>query len=333
MLLPAHSAPTARQIKQSDKSGKRLFSHPRMVADLIRLLGGDCVDDLDFDKLERLPTEHVAENLRTRLADMPWWAPFKPGTGRPAGAGVLFHIELQSSPDAHMMGRLLEYVALARQDLHRSGWMAAHGGREVVHVPLVVYNGKAKWNAPLRLEDPAWTPPELVGLQPRLAGRLVDAKVYAGDDAADGNLTRAALALDAASGQGLEPALAQAAELFWQASDQELWRSFEAWCDGILGPRLGNQLRTFAEKKEITVLRETLREWDEQNRQEGRREVLEEGLAQLCSLASQRFGEAAGAELSGILASVDDGAELARVGTLIIGCDTEADFLARVRSR
>ena len=200
MLLPAHSAPMARQTKQSDKSGKRLFSHPRMVADLIRLLGGDWVDDLDFDKLERLPTEHVAENLRTRLADMPWWAPFKPGTGRPDGAGVLFHIELQSSPDAHMMGRLLEYVALARQDLHRSGWMAAHGGREVVHMPLVVYNGKAKWNAPLQLEDPAWTPPELVGLQPRLAGRLVDAKNYAGDDAVDGNLTRAALALDAGVG-------------------------------------------------------------------------------------------------------------------------------------
>ena len=87
----------ARQTKQSDKSGKRLFSHPRMVADLIRLLGGDWVDDLDFDKLERLPTEHVAENLRTRLADMPWWAPFKPGTGRPAGAGVLFHISTLNS--------------------------------------------------------------------------------------------------------------------------------------------------------------------------------------------------------------------------------------------
>ena len=92
---------------------------------------------------------------------------------------------------------------------------------------------------------PAWTPPQLVGLQPRLAGRLVDAKDFAGDDATDGNLTRAA-ALDA---------------------------------------------------------------------------------------ARQRFGEAAGAELSGILASIDDGAELARVGTSIIGCDTEADFLARVRSR
>ena len=188
---------------------------------------------------------------------------------------------------------------------------------------------------------PAWTPPELVGLQPRLAGPLVDATNYAGDDAADGNLTRAALALDAASGQGPEPALAQAAELFWQANDQELWLSFEAWCNGILGPRLGDRLRTLWIKKERTMLRETLREWDEQNRQEGLREGRQEGLQEglqggkrtLCSQARQRFGEAAGAELSGILARVDDGAELERIGTLIIGCDTEADFLARVRSR
>ena len=137
--------------------------------------------------------------------------------------------------------------------------------------------------------------------------------------------------------------------LFWEADsqedDQELWLSFEAWCDGILGPRLGDRLRTFVEKKERTMLRETLREWDEQNRQEGLREGLQEGRQEglqeglqggkrtLCSQARQRFGEAAGVELSGILASVDDGAELERVGTLIIGCDTEADFLARVRSR
>ena len=149
----------------------------------------------------------------------------------------------------------------------------------------------------------------------------------------------------------------QAAVLFWEADgqedDQELWLSFEAWCDGILGPRLGDRLRTFVEKKERTMLRETLREWDEQNRQEGLQEGLQEGRQEglqegrqeglqeglqggkrtLCSQARQRFGEAAGVELSGILASVDDGAELERVGTLIIGCDTEADFLARVRSR
>jgi len=83
----------ARQTRHSDKSGKRLFSHRRLVADLVRLLGDPWVDDLDLDRLERLPAEHVAGGLRVRRADMPWWAPFKPGAGRPAGAGVMFHIE------------------------------------------------------------------------------------------------------------------------------------------------------------------------------------------------------------------------------------------------
>ena len=166
----------ARQTQQSDPSNKRLFSHPRMAADLIRLLGDGWVDDLDLGKLERLRTEHVSDDLRARRADLPWWAPFKPGAGWPDGAGVMFHIEFQSRPDPHMVDRLLEYVALLRRDLRRSGWMAAGGGRAVAHVPLVVHNGRAKWNVPLRLDERGWMPPELGALQPRLAGRLVDAK-------------------------------------------------------------------------------------------------------------------------------------------------------------
>ena len=127
------------------------------------------MEDLDFDRMEQLPTEYVSNDLRTRRADLPWWAPFKPGTGHPAGAGVMFHIEFQSSPDAHMVERLLEYVALLPRTLRRSGWMAAEGGRVVAHVPLVVYNGRAQWNVPLRLANPEWMPSELRDLQPRLA--------------------------------------------------------------------------------------------------------------------------------------------------------------------
>ena len=62
----------ARQKRQSDPANKRLFSHPRMVAGLVRLLGRAWVDDLDLDKLERLVAEHVAGDLRIRRADMPW---------------------------------------------------------------------------------------------------------------------------------------------------------------------------------------------------------------------------------------------------------------------
>ena len=102
-----------------------------MAAGLVRLLGDDCVDDLDLDRLARLPTDYVSDNLRSRRADLPWWAPFKPDADRPAGAGVMFHIEFQSSPDAHMVERLLEYVALLPRALRRSGWTAAEGGRTV----------------------------------------------------------------------------------------------------------------------------------------------------------------------------------------------------------
>ncbi len=327
----------ARQALQSDPASKRLFSHPRMAADLVRLLGDPWVADLDLDRMERLPAEYISGDLRTRRADLPWWAPFKPSAGQPAGAGVMFHIEFQSSPDAHMAERLLEYVALLPRELRRTGWMAAEGGRVVAHVPLVVYNGRAEWNAPLRLDGREWAPPELRDLQPRLRCRLIDAKDYAGDDAADGNLARAVLALDAASPQGLAPALERAVALLSAADDQELWRSFVAWCGGTLSPRLGGRMPALANDKETTMLAETLREWDEQKidegRREGRREVLAEERALLCSLASQRFGAAAGAELEAVLAGVEDASELARVGALIIDCDSGADFLARARRR
>ena len=316
----------ARRIRHSDKSGKRLFSHRRVVADLVRLLGDPWVDDVDLDRLERLPAEHVTDDLRARRADLPWWAPFKPNAGWPAGAGAMFHVELQSSPDAQMAERLLEYVVLLRRDLHRSGWMATDGGRVVAHVPLVVYNGRAKWRAPLQLDERGWMPVELRALQPRLACRLVDAKNFAGDDAADGNLARAALALDAASAEELPPALERAEQLFSAAGDQELWRSFVVWCGGILSPRLGGRLPILVHDKETTMLAETLRERDEMKIDEGRREVL-------CSLASRRFGAATGTELAALLAGVKDGAELERIGMLIIDCGSGTDFLTRARLR
>ena len=196
-------------------------------------------------------------------------------------------------------------------------------------------------------------PPELRDLQPRLACRLIDAKNYAGDDAADGNLARAVLALDAASGQGLAPALARAEALFSAADDRELWQSFAVWCRGILNPRHGGQLPDLVEDKETTMLAEALRERDEMKidegrligqqegrregrragRQEGRREVLAEERALLSSLASRRFGTAIGAELEAVLSGVEDASELARIGALIIDCNSGPDFLARARLR
>ena len=99
------------------------------------------------------------------------------------------------------------------------------------------------------------------------------------------------------------------------------------------------------ERLPAEMLAETLREWDErkfdegrqegrqEGRRAGRREVLEQERALLCSQAGRRFGAATGVELAALIASVDDGAELAQIGTLIVDCATGRDFLARARSR
>ena len=73
--------------------------------------------------------------------------------------------------------------------------------------------------------------------------------------------------------------------------------------------------------------------WRE-GRQEGRREGRQEGRREvLCNLASRRFGATTGTELAELLAGVKDGAELERIGTLIIDCGSGPDFLARARLR
>ena len=336
----------ARAARHGDPANKRLFSHRRMAADLIRLLGDDWIDRLNLDRLERLPAEHVTESLRRRLADMPWWAPLRAGSG-PPGAGALFHIEFQSRPDPQMAERMLEYAVLLRRDLRRSGWMSAVRARAVAHVPLVAYSGRAAWNAPPDIErHGGWMPRELALRQPRYELRVVDAKDYAGDDATDGNLARALMAVDAVPAGGLAAALRRAAELLAATGDEELARSFEAWCDGVLRPRLKRRLPGLANMMEApTMLEETLREWEErkldEGRQEGRREGRQEGRreglaaerALLCSQAGRRFGAATGTALAGVLAGVEDSDELARVGALIIDCGSGSDLLAQARPR
>ena len=277
MALPRQ--PSGSPASQGDTANKRLFSHPRMVADLLRLLGEDWVDELDLDRLERLPAEHVADDRRARRQDMPWRAPFKPAAGQGAGAALLVHLEFQSRPDPFMAERMLEYAALLRRDLLRAGAGLAAGGVVPAHLPLVVYNGRAPWNAPLRVEErTAWAPAGLAALQPRFALRLVDASAYKGDHTSDGNAARAWLALDAADTAGLLAALERAARTLASIGDAGLSRSFEVWSDGVLRPRFGDRTPSLANTMETpTMLAETLREWEERLISEGRRTGREEG--------------------------------------------------------
>ena len=291
--------PPRRPASQSDPANKHLFSHPRMVADLLRLLGEPWVDDLDLDRLERLPAEHVADSHRVRAEDMPWRAPFKPGAGYPPEAAVVVHVEFQSGSHPHMAERVIEYAVLLRRDLLRGDATAT----VPAHVPLVVYSGRAKWSPPLQVaERTAWVPDALAEFQPRMAFRFVDAKTYRGDHTLDGNVARAWLALEAADAAGVSAALEYAARTFAAVGDAALSHGLERWCYGVLRHRFGDRLRTLTDIMEKrTMLAETLQEWDEQKINEGRLAGREEERERIRRLAERHLDAATASEFARLI--------------------------------
>lgn len=58
---------------EHDQGYKRLFSHPEMVADLLRgFVREDWVEGLDFSTLERVSGSFVTPELRSRESDLVW---------------------------------------------------------------------------------------------------------------------------------------------------------------------------------------------------------------------------------------------------------------------
>ena len=89
-----------------DAACKLLFSHPRMVEDLLRgFAAPGWSDSLDFATLEKLPTEFVSEDLRRRSGDGVWRVRF-----RDEWLYVLVLLEFQSTVDRHMALRILVYT-------------------------------------------------------------------------------------------------------------------------------------------------------------------------------------------------------------------------------
>jgi len=91
-----------------DTGYRLLFSHPRMVADLLRgFVREDWVGELDFSTLERVETQNVSDLLDDRRSDLVWRV-------RWGGRWLYLYLVLvfQSTNDPWMAVRLLTYVGL-----------------------------------------------------------------------------------------------------------------------------------------------------------------------------------------------------------------------------
>ena len=323
---------------------RRLFGFPRMVRDLLRAVGHpDWLGDVDLSTLERLSADHVGDSGQQRRGDAAWRVRFRNGW-----LYLLVLLEFQSTSDARVALRNLEYTTLLYRELERRRELGRPGRWPPV-LPVVLYNGDAPWTGALEMRDlVAPVPGALWPYQPSQRSLLLDERRIAVDDLPLGNLMRAVVGFE----QSRTPAdLARVAEALrgWLRSeeDSDLGRAFAAWVQEMvvrIGPEQAEvELGETLEEATMTLV-ERVAQWPEQWRREGvaegRRDGRREGVARqralLRRIAAMRFGEAVGERIEGLLGDTDDWDRLASAGELIATAEGEAELVegvARVARR
>jgi predicted transposase/invertase (TIGR01784 family) len=279
-------------VAEHDNGYKRLFSHPEMVADLLRgFVREDWVRDLDFSTLERVSGSYVTPELRSRESDIVWRVRW----GQDRWLYVYLLIEFQSTVDPFMALRVLVYVGLLYQDLVQHRQLTAAGKLPPV-LPLVLYNGTAPWGAVRELAELIEeVPGGLEQYRPRLRYCLLDEAQIADSELESlRNLVAALFRLEKSRGpEDIQRILTALIEWLQEPGLAELRRSFTAWLVGVLLPGRvpGITIPQVANLQEVrSMLAERVVEWTQQWKEEGRQEGLEKLRMVLLRDLESRFG-------------------------------------------
>ena len=260
-----------------DPNYKRLFSFPRMVEDLLRgFLPGQWLDELDFSTLDKLSTEYVSDELLKRHGDCVWRVRRRRGEW----LYLLVLLEFQSTDEPRMALRILTYTSLLYQELVRSDALDARGRLPPV-LPVVLYNGEARWRAALEVgELIAPVGPELAPYQPSQRYIVVDERHVGVEDLPASNLMAAVLGLERSRTPGdLLRVAGRLVEWLRDSDDDDLKRAFTDWvrqmAEGFVPDDAALPAVRTLEGVRMTLV-ERVAEWPKQWRQEGREEVVEQ---------------------------------------------------------
>ncbi|MBF0191526.1 MAG: Rpn family recombination-promoting nuclease/putative transposase, partial [Magnetococcales bacterium] len=219
---------------EHDLGYAKLFSHPRMMEDLITgFIHETWVAGLDFSTLEKVNPVHVTDDFRKRTHDLIWKIRWKDPE---RWLYLYLMLEAQSTVVEIMALRCDLYLKLLYQDLHASGKIPA-GQKFPPALSIVLYNGKQRWNAARDVADLIEEPPPgLETYRPHARYLLVDKNHYQDNDLrAMPNVVAALFRLE--KSQSLEDVRQVIRDLdgWLQQPEQEALRhTFANWLNRIL---------------------------------------------------------------------------------------------------
>ncbi len=274
---------------RNDPNYRLFFSYPEMVEDLLKgFVHEDWVSQLDFGTLERVNGNFVSDDLEDRRNDIVWRLRWRGG-----GEGwfyVYLLLEFQSTPEPFMAVRLLVYVGLLLQELIRTQGLKPKDPLPPV-LPVVLYNGKRPWKAPVELSSLFAPVPE--GLRRRLLRLeylLVDENHLLPEEREQaGNVVSALARLETSRDAGeFSRSSRDLALLLPGEEHRELRRILGRWATQIMRRLFrGVTIPGVEDLEEVAMLEETFKEWERKARKEGR---LEGTRQTLLRQMRQRFG-------------------------------------------
>jgi len=280
-----------------DHSYKHLFSHARMVEDLLKgFVREDWVDNLDFASLEKVNGSYVSDDLREREDDIIWRIKW----GRD-WLYVYILLEFQSTVDQWMAVRIMTYIGLLYQNLIRAGQLNKNSLLPPV-LPVVLYNGEQQWTAATDIAQLVQdVPGGLSRYRPRLQYLLLAEREYNdGQDLRDlNNLVAALFRLESSKNpqQLLDVVILL---LQWLAGPEQdtLRRAFTVWFSRVLFPnRIAETNKpSIEELDEVkTMLAERVKEWNRESMERGIQKGMQKGIQKgalnlLIRLLETKFG-------------------------------------------
>ena len=234
---------------------KRLFSHERTVADFLRgYIASEWIGELDLERMETVPPNHISEERQRRHNDIIWRVPWQSSDA--AGAEdwlyCYFMLEFQRGINHMMAIRIMVYAGLLYEHLVNSGQCSARALPPLL--PIVLYNGEDRWTAATNVA-------ELIPRFPKAFARFIpqvsylfldEGRMQTSDQLAEQNLAAAIFQMEQTEVSGVIPFASEV--LAWLQSPEQmtLRRDLTTWIETtLLGPERLSELESQGKLKGV----------------------------------------------------------------------------------